>query len=77
MITSNVNDKMMKTGCRNTKLRQEMELSPHVQKSGMAGPHEEDDRKQTKTMLWMFDWWVGVIDLEIYKGKYNCRGVIR
>ena len=64
MITSNVNDKMMKTGCRNTKLRQEMELSPHVWKSG---PHEEDDRKQTKMMLWMFDvilnWWVGVIDL--------------
>ena len=55
-----------------------MELSPHVWKSG---PHEEDDRKQTKMMLWMFDvilnWWVGVIDLEIYKVKYNCRGVIR
>jgi hypothetical protein len=37
-----------KTGYINTKLQQEMEISAHVCKSGLAWAHEEDDMRQTK-----------------------------
>ena len=40
--------KRLKTGCRNTKLWQEMELSAHVCKSSVACAHGEDDTMQTK-----------------------------
>ena len=40
--------KWRKTGCRNTKLQQEMECIAHVWKSSAACAHEEDDIKQTR-----------------------------
>ena len=64
LTTNLVNDWSRKTGCRNSKLRQEMELSAYVWKLGGACAHEEDNMKQTKTTGWYtLNWWIGIKDL--------------
>ena len=66
---------MMKTGCRNTILGQEKELSAHVRTSCAACAHEEDDMKQYQMKEeYTVHWWDGVKDLDIYKSKIQLRG---